>query len=464
MSPGEFESERRLGDSCDKRNGNRSNGRNGNSDYDLPLEIPNEETAGEDPPADASSDPVVEARGIDVSLGGVRILEDVDVTVEGGTLVGLVGPNGAGKSTLLRAMRALLSIDAGEVRVAGVPVHDRPAREVGRTVATVPQTTTLSFSFTVQQTVEMGRTPHVSRFGTLGPDDREAIRAAMERTEVTQFADRPITEVSGGERQRVLLARALAQETPVLFLDEPTASLDVNHAVRTLEMVDELVGEGKTVVAAIHDLNLAARYCDELVLLSDGRVQASGPPSEVLTAESLKETFDATAVVAGQPAADAPGVTAFSPASCTELGTDRHVHVLGNGRPAALVLARLAATDATISVGPVHEGDDAAVLAEDVGADTMTVPPFSGLSDETIERVREVISSADCLVRTGDVPRAVENLLEGLADGRRSPVVDARSLEPEAVTCAIEARLDEQSDEFHDDGPVDEATDGAVEP
>ncbi|AUX10167.1 iron complex transport system ATP-binding protein [Halalkaliarchaeum desulfuricum] len=442
MNRGEFDPDRRIGDANETRNGEQHNG---NGDSDLPLELPGDETSGGDTVGDTAGgsvgEPVVEARGIDVSLGGVRILEDVDVTVESGTLVGLVGPNGAGKSTLLRAMRALIPIDSGEVRVAGVPVHDRPAREVGRTIATVPQTTTLSFSFSVQQTVEMGRTPHVSRFGTLGSDDREAILTAMERTEITQFAGRSITEVSGGERQRVLLARALAQETPVLFLDEPTASLDVNHAVRTLEMVDELVEEGKTVVAAIHDLDLAARYCDELVLLSDGRVRASGSPSEVLTAESLKETFDATAVVTGQPAANAPGVTAFSPAACTDLGTDLRVHVLGNGHPAALVLARLAATDATISLGPVHDGDDAAVLADDVGAETVTVPPFSGLSDATIERVGEVVSSADCLVRAGDVPRPVEDLLEESTGDQFPPVVDARSLEPESVACAIDKRL-----------------------
>ena len=449
---------------------------NGNGDRDLTVEFPTQNVVEKDPStasmlgsggasaSDVCPEPVVDARGIDVSLGGVQILEGVNVTVESGTLVGLVGPNGAGKSTLLRAMRALLPVDAGEVRVAGVPVHNRPAREVGRTVATVPQTTSLSFSFTVQQTVEMGRTPHVSRFGTLGPDDREAIRAAMERTDVTRFADRSITEVSGGERQRVLLARALAQETPVLFLDEPTANLDVNHAVRTLEMVDELVEEGKTVVAAIHDLDLAARYCDELVLLSDGRVQASGSPSGVLTAESLRETFDATAVVTGQPAADAPGVTAFSPGTCTDLGADRRVHVLGNGRPAALILTRLAATDATLSLGPVHEGDDAAVLAEDVGAEAVTVPPFTGLSDATIERVRKLITGSDCLVRAGDVPRAVEDRLQVDTEEPFPPIVDARSLEPDELTCAIEARLDERTAYSTDDEAVDEATDEIVEP
>ncbi|MEF8779862.1 MAG: ATP-binding cassette domain-containing protein [Haloferacaceae archaeon] len=389
----------------------------------------------------AGEAPLVEARDVDVSLGGVRIVEGVDLAVEGGTFVGVVGPNGAGKSTLLRAMRGLLPLDGGEVRVAGVPVHERPAREVGRTIASVPQTTTLSFSFTVRETVEMGRTPHVSRFGTLKRADRRAISRAMERTDVSQFADRSITEVSGGERQRVLLARALAQETPVLFLDEPTASLDVNHAVRTLELVDDLVADGKTVIAAIHDLDLAARYCDELVLLADGRVRAAGPPAEVLTAESLGDAFDATAVVTGQPAADAPGVTALAPETSAGLSTDDRVHVLGTGRPAAVVLARLAATGAAVSVGPVHEGDDAATTADDVGAEAITVPPFAGLEEPVLDRLGEIVGAADCLVRAGEVPQVVEAVLDRLGADRMPPVVDAGGIDPSAVPGAVADRL-----------------------
>lgn len=449
----------RPDDRDDSRSSDRddepTNGTNGQGDREIELERPaaidrskavpesvkSNGTDGVSNVRDGSdADPVVEARGVNVSLGGVQILEDVDVSVDGGTLVGLVGPNGAGKSTLLRAMRALLPIDSGEVRIADVPVHDCSARDVGQTVASVPQTTTLSFSFTVQQTVEMGRTPHVSRFGTLGDDDRRAIREAMERTEVRQFADRSITEVSGGERQRVLLARALAQETPVLFLDEPTASLDVNHAVQTLEMVDDLVAEGKTVVAAIHDLDLAARYCDELVLLSDGRVQASGTPAEVLTSESLREAFDATAIVAGQPAADAPGVTALAQPDGGAIDGETRVHVLGCGRQAALAVARLSATEATVTVGPVHEGDDAAVLADDVGIEAVTVSPFSALSESVAQRVRRRIAAADCLLRTGDVSPPVEALL-GRMDGSVPPVVDADALAPAEIPTAIAERL-----------------------
>jgi len=226
---------------------------------------------------------MVRAADVSVTLGDVPVLRGVDLAVPPGSLVGLVGPNGAGKTTLLRVLRGTLSPDAGRAAVAGRRVGALSARGRGRLVASVPQGTALSFDFTVERVVEMGRTPHVPRLRGLDAADRAAVRRAMARTDVERFADRSIAAVSGGERSRVLLARALAQETPVLLLDEPTASLDVNHAVRTLELVRELTADGKTAVAAIHDLDLAARYCDELALLSDGRVRAAGPPADVLT-------------------------------------------------------------------------------------------------------------------------------------------------------------------------------------
>jgi iron complex transport system ATP-binding protein len=176
-------------------------------------------------------------------------------------------------------------------------------------VATVPQDTTVSFEFTVRQVVEMGRHPHRGRFG---PDpDPGAVDRALARTATGDLADRPVGRVSGGERQRAVLARTLAQDAPVLVLDEPTASLDVNHQVETLDLVRGLVGEGRTAVAAIHDLNLAARYCDRLALLADGRLLASGEPQTVLTEELLAEAFDADAVVTDHPVTGSPLVTAL---------------------------------------------------------------------------------------------------------------------------------------------------------
>ena len=263
----------------------------------------------------------LDATDLRVRLGGESVLAGVSASVERGEFVGLVGPNGAGKTTLLHTLNGTHSPDAGTVRVDGQPVGAQSSREVARQVATVPQETTLSFAFSVADVVEMGRTPYVSRFGTTTPEDHEAVERAMAAAEVAAFADRSVQSLSGGERQRVLLARALAQETETLLLDEPTASLDINHQVRTLELVADAVADGRAVVAAIHDLDLAARYCDRLLLLADGAIRAAGDPASVLASDALQTAFGVPTELSEDPTTGTPRVTAVtgdSPSSSDE--------------------------------------------------------------------------------------------------------------------------------------------------
>ncbi|PSQ06831.1 hypothetical protein BRC97_05855 [Halobacteriales archaeon QS_6_71_20] len=212
---------------------------------------------------------MIAVRDLVVSRGGERVLDGVSLRVDRGELVGLVGPNGAGKTTLVSACNGTLAPDAGVIELNGRDLTTLSHRETARVVATVPQETNTAFEFSVEAVVEMGRTAYVSRFGTTTAADREAVRRAMERAEVAEFADRSVTTLSGGERQRVLLARALAAGTPALLLDEPTASLDINHQLRTLELVRAAVDGGKAALAAIHDLDLAARVCDRLAFVND---------------------------------------------------------------------------------------------------------------------------------------------------------------------------------------------------
>jgi len=258
------------------------------------------------------SDSVLSVDHLSVELGGSEILTDVLLTANAGELVGLVGPNGAGKTTLLRAIRGSVEPTQGRVTVEGNDVSALSARKTSQLVATVPQETRLSFSFSVEEAVAMGRNPHIGRFGTADDEDRRNVNKALDNTSLSGFAHRPVTELSGGERQRVLLARAFAQDTPLLLLDEPTASLDINHAINTLDLVRSVVDEGRAAVAAIHDLNLAARYCDRLVLLAGGSVLEAGVPASVLTTETLEAAFDARAVVSHDPTTDSPQVTALS--------------------------------------------------------------------------------------------------------------------------------------------------------
>ncbi|MFC7165726.1 ATP-binding cassette domain-containing protein [Halospeciosus flavus] len=290
---------------------------------------------------------------VHVSLGDLHVLRGVDASVGEGNLVGLLGPNGAGKTTLLRTIAGILDPTSGSVHLGGTDVHSLGSRELSRRLATVPQETAISFDFTVRDVVAMGRHPHRPRFGA-DEDGPEAVEHALERTELVDLADRPITEVSGGERKRVLVARALAQDARTLLLDEPTAGLDVNHQIRTLDLVRDLVDEGRTALAAIHDLDLAARYCDELLVLSEGHVLAAGPPEAVLSESTVSEAFDARNAVAPNPVTGTPTVT---PLSDPETAADpRRVHLLGGRGEGVAALASLVDAGHEVSVGPVPEG------------------------------------------------------------------------------------------------------------
>lgn len=225
-------------------------------------------------------------------IGAQQILSDIDAEVPTGSFTGLLGPNGAGKSTLMRLMAGLSKPDAGRVLLNESDVHRIPERERARTLALVSQNPSVGFGFTVADVVAMGRYAYTGRFAPLTAACRSAIARAMSLTGVTQFASRRTTELSGGELQRVYLARALAQEPKLLLLDEPTSNLDVKYQIELLEIVSELQRDnGLTVIMAIHDLTWALRYCTHALLLHNGRLAAAGPVSSVLTEERIAQVF-----------------------------------------------------------------------------------------------------------------------------------------------------------------------------
>jgi iron complex transport system ATP-binding protein len=351
---------------------------------------------------------VIDVDGITVSLGGTGVLDDVSLSVGDGQFLALVGPNGAGKTTLLRACNGVLSPDDGTVSVDGSRLSTLSSRAISRRVATVPQRTRLGFDFDVADLVAMGRTPHRSRFGTVDAADREAVEAALDRTETARLADRTVHELSGGERQRVLLARALAQSTPVLLLDEPTANLDINHQVRTLSLARELAGAGKTVVAAIHDLDLAARFCDRAALLADGRVVEVGPPETVFTADRLEAAFGVRTAVATSPITGTPAVTPLSDAP----PGDRRVHVLGGGERAARVIGRLVDAGIEVTAGVLPSGDAALTTARRLAREVVSAPPFEPVPEDREAAAAALVAAADVTVVAASVEGPNDRLTE----------------------------------------------------
>ena len=232
----------------------------------------------------------IAARRLLVALRGRPVLADIDVTLSGGALIGIVGPNGAGKSTLVRALLGLIPTE-GEVTLDGAALAGIDRATIARHVAYLPQGATLHWPLSVERLVALGRLPHLAPFSRLGERDRAAIERAMAAAEVDHLAQRTATELSGGERARVLLARALAVEAPALIVDEPLAALDPAHQIAVMEILVAQARAGALVVAVMHDLGLAARYCDRVVVVEGGRIAADGAPQEVLTPERLRATW-----------------------------------------------------------------------------------------------------------------------------------------------------------------------------
>ena len=262
--------------------------------------------------------PVIDAQAVTFSVEAKHLLDGVDLRAERGQFVGLIGPNGAGKSTLLRAISNILGYQEGSVSLHGADLKSLPARKVAELLALVPQIAPYTQGFTAFELVLMGRYPHLGRFQVEGEADDEIAMDAMRLTETDSFTNRTLDTLSGGERQRVFLARAVAQQPRVLLLDEPTSNLDILHQLKILGLVRRLVDDGLTAIAAIHDLNLAARHCDRLVLLDQGRVVTDGRPEEVLTAETLESAFGVRSALYRDPITGSLAISLIAPVEDAE--------------------------------------------------------------------------------------------------------------------------------------------------
>jgi iron complex transport system ATP-binding protein len=243
----------------------------------------------------------VEVKGVSVALDGRPVLTDLRLVIAGGSRLGLIGPNGSGKTTLLRAIAGLIPYQ-GEIRVGVAAGGGLSRRELARRIAMVPQNPVVPAGITVTEYVLLGRTPYIPTFGTESRRDLAIVASVLDHLDLTGLATRRLDSISGGERQRAVLARALAQQAPVLLLDEPTTGLDVGHQQQVLELVDTLRDDlDLTVVSAMHDLTLAGQFADQLVLLDGGRVAAAGPPATVLTEQIISRHYHASVRVLEDP-------------------------------------------------------------------------------------------------------------------------------------------------------------------
>jgi iron complex transport system ATP-binding protein len=363
----------------------------------------------------------IAVQGVTLSYAASPALDDVTLEVPAGDFLGILGPNGSGKTTLLRTVARALTPDRGCVLLDGEDVRRSSPSKLARKMAVAPQITVPTLDFTAGELVRMGRSPYQGRWGTESRKDREVAAEAMRLTDTLAFADRVAGTLSGGEYQRVLIARALAQEPQVLLLDEPTAHLDLSAQISLLELLHRLNRErGITLIAVLHDLNLAAAYCRRLALMKKGRLVALGSPEETLTAIRVLEVYGTEALVRPHPLTGRPMVMPVPGAEAAfPEGPRPRVHVVCGGGTGASLLRALAFRGFPVTAGALNVGDTDHSVAKELGLEISESPPFSPLTPESIRATEAMIARAEVTVLT-DAPFGPGNL-GNLAALRNAP-------------------------------------------
>jgi len=347
------------------------------------------------------------------SYGDSPVLQDIDLKIDEGEFLGILGPNGSGKSTLLKTMSGLLRPDQGRVYLGQREVQRIPPGERARLIGVVPQETHLDFPFMLEEVVAMGRYPHLGWWGTLRYQDMEQVEEALATTGLLNLRHRNIHQLSGGERQRGIIARALAQDPRVLLLDEPVANLDIKYQQEVFELLLKLnQREGLTIILISHDLNLAAQYCDNLLLLDQGQIRALGAAEEVLTPENINQVYQVEVEVERWSPRDRPRIS-LRPSEVIEGQNGdvapRRIHIIGGGGSAWRLLKRLHSQGHKLSLGAVNQGDTDSEGARELGIECVRDLPFHPISPEKFNHSLELMLKAD-LTLIAPVPWGRGNL------------------------------------------------------
>lgn len=340
-----------------------------------------------------ASQPVLEVRDLCVGYKNRTVLHDLSFTCHPGQFISLLGPNGAGKTTLLRTLSRHLPPQAGDIRVQGRPLQQLSAMELARIMAVVLTDKIAPPLFTVFEFVAIGRYPHTDSLGRLAPQDRVAVTSSLAAVHALNLADRPFVDLSDGERQKVLMARALAQEPRVLLLDEPTIHLDLKHRVEVMAILRDLCRtKGITVIASLHDVDVAAKVSDRVALIRDGGLMAWGPPETVLSGESVTTLYEFDKAEFNRH------LGGIELKSCGNRGRAFVVGGMGSG---ALVYRMLAKKDFAITTGVVHSNDLDCFVAHSLGAECISVGPMERVNGAAAAQARSLLADCDLIIDSG---------------------------------------------------------------
>ncbi|MDD2496978.1 MAG: ABC transporter ATP-binding protein [Desulfitobacteriaceae bacterium] len=344
--------------------------------------------------------PEINVQQLDFSYGDRSILENLNFEIASGSFITIIGPNGSGKSTLLKNLSASLIPQKGAVLLDREDIYRINKRSLAKQLAVVPQDNNVDFEFSVLESVLMGRMPHQNRF--TGDDERDVAiaRWAMELTGTWDLKDRYITTLSGGELQRVVVARALTQEPKVLLLDEPTSHLDIQYQYDLLELLRTLNRtKGLTIVAVLHDLNLAAQFSDQVILLNRGKIMAYGPPVEVLTLQNIKEVYQIEAVISQNEITGRFNIIPLGKFKNKPDGVKNiRVHLVCGGGKGAFLMDRLYQHGFEVSCGVLNVGDTDWHKARELGLEVAEEAPFAPVSPKAVEVNRRLIKKSDVIV------------------------------------------------------------------
>lgn len=339
------------------------------------------------------------------------VLDNFSLSVEYGEIVGIIGPNGSGKTTALKVVSRTVRPEYGKVKIMGRNILEMRQKEIAKIIGVVPQGTNVAFPFTAREIVLMGRAPHLGFWQLEREHDLKVADNAMALTDSLEIADRRLDELSGGEQQRVIIARALSQEPKILLLDEPTAYLDINHQVEIFDLIKRLNSERElTVVIVSHDLNMASEYCDRLVLMRNGRVYKEGTPKQVITEANIREVYDVNTIVTDNIVTGAPHIIPISKLMYRKYQKHNlRIHLVCGGGSGTRLMRWLAIEGFNVTVGVLNISDSDYKIARSLEMEIITEMPFSHISDEAHFLNLEQIHKADVVILT-KVPIGIGNL------------------------------------------------------
>lgn len=344
--------------------------------------------------SERESTPIIQLDRVGYAIGETTILHDISLLIQKGEFIGLIGPNGAGKTTLLKTINGIFKAK-GSIQIYGHEINDLTSRELAKSVALMQQNAPQNFPFTSYEMVMMGRYPHLRRFQPEGEEDHRIAKACMEETNTLELASQFVSTLSGGERQRVMFAKALAQQAPILLLDEPTASLDIRHQEQIFRFSHQFQEAGGTVVAAVHDLKVAARYCSRLILMHGGKILAEGSPEEVLTSEHLLKAYGVNALVYRN---QMTGLLDLYLGETQKHQTHTRIHVIGGGGSASGIIRYLFERGYEVTAGVFSHGDSDLFTAELFRIPVVATEPFSAICQDCLSENIRYVEEADLTV------------------------------------------------------------------